>query len=317
MIRTDHESIKHLLEQKLHTYLQFKGISKLLGLDYTIMYKKGKENKVADALSRQHEEQQQLMAISVVVPTWVKEVEASYQGDDYANHWLPQLSTSTPTQSKLKLIKGILYYQDRIYVGKGAGLRRKILQEFQNSPLGGHSGIQSTISRIQHYFYWPGLTKEVTEWIKACDTCQRCKSENVAYPGYLQPLPIPHQAWKDITMDFIEQLPRSEGKDTILVVVDRLTKTGHFIALTHPFYAAIVAKAFLNNIYKLHGMPSSIVSDRDRIFTGTFGQEFMKLSGTQLLFSSAYHPQTDGQSERLNQCLEVCVICIPLNGIPG
>lgn len=117
-------------------------------------------------------------------------------------------------------------------------------------------------------------------------------------------MPIPKQAWQDVLLDFIEGLPRSAGKDTILVVVDRLTEYGHFMTLTHPFTAATVARVFMDNIFKLHGMPRTMVSDRDEIFTGVFWKEFMKIMGTKLLYNSSYHPQTDDQTERLNQCVE-------------
>ncbi|KAL0313078.1 UNVERIFIED_CONTAM: Transposon Ty3-G Gag-Pol polyprotein [Sesamum radiatum] len=130
------------------------------------------------------------------------------------------------------------------------------------------------------------------------------------YPGLLQLLAIPTQAWASISMDFIEGLPKSEGKDCILVVVDRLTKYVHFLALTHPFSAETVARIFMDHIYKLHGLPINIVSDRDKVFTGTFWKELFKLLGTTLSLSTAYHPQTDGQTERVNQCVENYLRCM-------
>jgi hypothetical protein len=110
-------------------------------------------------------------------------------------------------------------------------------------------------------------------------------------------------------MDFVEGLPKSRHANCILVVVDKFNKFAHFIPLLHPFTSATVAKLFLDNIYKLHGMPSHIISDRDRIFTSNFWRELFKLAQTTLCMSSAYHPQSDGQSERVNQCLETYLRC--------
>ncbi|KAL0352336.1 UNVERIFIED_CONTAM: Transposon Ty3-G Gag-Pol polyprotein [Sesamum calycinum] len=147
-------------------------------------------------------------------------------------------------------------------------------------------------------------------WVKKCEVCQRSKHENNLYPGLPQPLPIPEQAWSCISMDFIEGLPSSEGKDSILVGVDRITKYSHFIALKHPYTATSIAKLFFDNIYKLHGLPMSIVTDKDKIFTSKSWKELFSLSGVSLDMSSAYHPQSDGQTERVNQCLENYLRCM-------
>lgn len=110
-------------------------------------------------------------------------------------------------------------------------------------------------------------------------------------------------------MDFVEGLPRSGSSNAILVVVDRYSKFAHFIALHHPFTAFSVARLFMDNVYKLHGMPQAIVPDRDRVFTSSLWKTLFKLSGTELQLSSSYHPQTDGQTERVNQCLETYLKC--------
>lgn len=125
----------------------------------------------------------------------------------------------------------------------------------------------------------------------------------------LNPLPVPAGPWTYISMDFIGALPKSNGYTVILVLVDRFTKYSHFIPLKHPFTAPVVAQTFLQNIWKLHGPPKSIVSDRDKIFTSSFWRELFKLWNTKLMMSTTYHPQIDGQSERVNQCLEMYLRC--------
>nr|GEW02965.1 hypothetical protein [Tanacetum cinerariifolium] len=138
----------------------------------------------------------------------------------------------------------------------------------------------------------------------------RAKHENVASPGLLQPLPIPDYAFSEISMDFIGGLPKVKGKDIIFVVGDRLTKYSHFMVLGHPYSAKEVAQVFIDNVYKLHGCPSSIISDRDPIFLSAFWKEFLALQGIESKLSTAYHPQTDGQTEVVNRCLEGYLRCM-------
>jgi transposase InsO family protein len=135
------------------------------------------------------------------------------------------------------------------------------------------------------------------------------KPERVRSPGLLQPLHVPDEAWQIITMDFIKGLPQSGNANYIMVIMDKFTKFAHFLALKHPYTTASVAKMFLDNVYKIHGMPASIVSDRDRVFTNKFWKELFCLAKVQLRMSTAYHPQSDGQSERVNQCLETFLRC--------
>jgi hypothetical protein len=162
-------------------------------------------------------------------------------------------------------------------------------------------------------FYWKKCARDVRDFVKACTVCQKANYERVASPGLLQPLPTPTSVFSDISMDFVSGLPKSGGRDTILVVVDRFTKYAHFIGLSHPFTAAQVAQLFFDNIFKLHGCPTTIVSDRDPIFLNQFWQDFMKLQGVQLAYSSAYHPQSDGQTEVLNRCLESYLRCMVMD----
>nr|GEU59179.1 Ty3/gypsy retrotransposon protein [Tanacetum cinerariifolium] len=123
---------------------------------------------------------------------------------------------------------------------------------------GGHSGVQATLKRIITYVFWKKMRKEVKMFVRNCNVCQIFKPELVPYPGLLQPLPIPNQIWTKISMDFVDSLPMSKGKSVIMVVVDRLSKMGHFIPLSHPYTAITVAQAFLDNIYKLYGLPKII-----------------------------------------------------------
>ena len=145
-------------------------------------------------------------------------------------------------------------------------------------------------------FYWPGIKQEIIAFIYNCDICRRKKFENISYPGLLQPISISKQVWSHISMNFIEKLAKLQGYDTILAVIDRFIKFGHFIMLTHPFIAKVVAQAFLDNICKIHGLPESIITDRDKAFTNGLWRELFKVIGIELNYSSSYHPQSDGQS---------------------
>jgi hypothetical protein len=152
------------------------------------------------------------------------------------------------------------------------------------------------------------MKTEVHNYIQACSVCQQSKYERTKAPRLLKPLPVPESAWQVVSMDFIKGLPLSNS-NCIMVIVDLLTKYGHFIPLRHPFTAASVAKAFFNTVYRLHGLPSSIISDRDRIFMSHFWSELFQLADVKLCHSTAYDPQSDGQTERLNQCLETYLRC--------
>lgn len=153
------------------------------------------------------------------------------------------------------------------------------------------------------------MHQAVQEYVKGCELCQKMKSETLSPAGLLQPLPILCQVWDDISLDFIEGLLTSHGKDTILVVVDRLSKFAHFLTLTHHFTAKVVAKKFVEGVIKLHGLPRSIISDRDPIFIIRFWQEFYQMFGTNLKLSSTYHPQIEEQTEVVNHCVEQYLRC--------
>lgn len=207
-------------------------------------------------------------------------------------------------------MQGILRWKNKIVVPNVVALKDLILEWLHGSGQGGHSGRDVTVQRVKSLFYWKGLTKDIQAYFHSCRICQQCKYDNAASPGLLQPLQIPEGAWLDISLDFIDGLPLSFGKYVILVVVDRFSKAAHFMSLCHPYTAASVAQTFLDNVFKLHGFPRSIVSDKDAVFLSQFWQELFKLQSCALHQSSAYHPQSDGQTEVVNRCLETYLRCM-------
>lgn len=305
IIQTDQRSLTSLADQCLHTEWQQKALTKLMGLRYQIQYKKGTENNAADALSRRPHDTVELQVVTAVQPAWFSDIAASYQVDQFSQQLLQKLAAAPSSDSKFSLKNGLICTKGCLWVGADAGLHSKIIQAFHDSPLGGHSGFPVTYRRIRQLFRWSHMKSIVKQYVQHCTVCQQAKPKRVPYPGLLQPLPIPSLSWEMVIMDFIEGLPSSGRFNCILVVIDKLSKYGHFIPLVQ-----VVAEAFLNFVYKLHGIPLSIVSDRDRIFTSLFWKElFQRTQGTQLRMSSARHPQSDGQTERVNQQVECYLRC--------
>lgn len=209
----------------------------------------------------------------------------------------------------------MLRYKNRIWVGTDIDLQRQLISAFHDSPVGGHSGFPVTYRRIVSLFKWTGMKLQIRNYVRSCMICQQAKAERVLSPGLLQPLPIPSEPWEMASMDFIDGLPLSHNYDCILVVVDKLIKYSHFIPLKHPYTASKVADVFVDNIYRLHGMPLTLISDRDPVFTSVFWQAVFKATGTKLNMSTAHHPETDGQTERVNQSIE-CYLCCFISAHP-
>ena len=274
-----------------------------------MVYKKGSTNAVAAGLSRQCHEFHSI-STSVAKPAWLDNLQQGYEDDPHAKALITELSVTHSNDKGFSLQDGILRYKGRVWVGNNDLAQQHILQALHSSGLGGHSGVLATYHRVKQYFAWTKMKETVHQYVSRCSICQQAKSEHVRTPGLLHPLPVPTEAWQVICMDFIEGLPLSNNCNVILVVIDKFSKYSHFIPLHHPFTAFKVAQEFMNHVYKLHGMPGMIISDRDRIFTSKLWQELFRLADTTLHMSSAYHPQTDGQSERLNQCLEGFLRCM-------
>jgi hypothetical protein len=312
LIRTDQRSLENLTDQKLSTPWQLKAYTKLLGLQFKILYKKGTENSAADALSRLPSVSthcsQEFYALSTSQAVWLQELTSTYVTHPATAELLASLTISSP-QGHFSLHNGVIRYKSRIWVASAPSLQTKIIQAFHSSAIGGHSGFLVTYMKIKKLFAWPAMKQMVHQAVTECLICQQAKCERVKYPGLLQPLPVPAHAWQVVSIDFIEGLPKSKGCDCIFVVVDKFSKYAHFIPLAHPFTALQVAKVYMDQVFKLHGLPSAIISDRDKIFTSTLWKELFRLTGTALQMSTAYHPQTDGQTERVNQCLEGYLRC--------
>ena len=252
-------------------------VGQIVGTELWDSVQTGSWNKAADALSRLHArntdqagQQGSCLAITTTKPLWIKELYESYNSDSQCQNVNSQLLLDPASQPQYEWNNGLLKYSGKLYMGSNNGLRGRLIQTLHDSALRGHSGQRGCWQRLKSLFYWPNMKQEVVRYIQECDICQRFKSEHVSSPGLLQPLPVPRMAWTHITMDFIESLPPSQGYDTVVVVIVRLSKVGHFLALHHPFIAKQVAQLFLDNIFKLHGLPKFIITDRDRIFTSAF-----------------------------------------------
>jgi len=203
--------------------------------------------------------------------------------------------------------RGLVYLgeSDRLYIPADASLRTRLLHECHDVPTAGHLGKDKTLEQVKRRFYWPRMDSDVLQYVRTCDACQRNKPSQQATAGLLQPLPIPDHPWQQVTMDLITQLPKSrQGHDAIVVFVDKMSKMVHLVATKTEVTAPQLAEIFWSTVVRHHGLPSSIVSDRDPRFTGHFWRALWKCLGTQLTMSTAFHPQTDGQTERANRTLE-------------
>ncbi|WVZ97359.1 hypothetical protein U9M48_042906 [Paspalum notatum var. saurae] len=181
----------------------------------------------------------------------------------------------------------VLWFKNRLEVPKDMELKKKILDEAHASMFTIHPESNKMYQDLKQKFWWTQIAKYVSE----CDVCQRIKADHLKPAGMLQPLVIPAWKWEDVHMDFI-------------VVIDRLTKSAHFIPIKTTYRAKQYAELYISRIVSLHGVPRTITSDRGSLFVSRFWEQLQAALGTNLVRSSAYHPQTSGQVERVNQILE-------------
>jgi hypothetical protein len=183
-----------------------------------------------------------IQACSAVQPTWMQEVVNSYATDPDAQARLAQFALVSPDENGYELTQGMIRFHGQIWLGTNSAIQTKIIAALHSSAVGGHSGVQATYQRVKLLFAWRGMKLVVEDFVRQCDVCQQAKHTTTHPAGLLQPLPVPEGAWRDITMDFVEGLPLSDGTNVILVVVDRFTKYAHFVPLRHPYTAPKVAR---------------------------------------------------------------------------
>jgi hypothetical protein len=202
-----------------------------------------------------------------------------------------------------------LTFRSRIFVPSYEPLRLRLMRQHHDAPVAGHPASSKTMELLSRTFYWPQMRKDVDRFVRNCHTCQRSRTSRHAPYGILRPLPIPDRPWQDISMDFVTGLPWSNGCDAIWVVVDRLTKARHLIPCRTIIDSKDLADLFLNHIFCLHGLPLSIVSDRGPQFASSFWNQLCTRLGIERKLSTAFHPQTDGQTERMNAIMEQYLRC--------
>jgi hypothetical protein len=229
-----------------------------------------------------------------------KDILTALPNDPIASNHLPEPSDPRWTMDD----RGFLRCDNRIYVPESNNLRLRVLQTTHDHPLSGHFGQNRTLELIRREYTWPGIRTYVQDYVKSCTTCARAKVPRHKPYGLLKQLPIPEKPWNSISMDFIEHLPDSSGFTAILVIIDRLSKQAIFIPTHDTITSPDLARLFVLHVFSKHGVPSHVTSDRGTEFVSHFFRSLGKALDMVLHFTSGYHPEGDGQTERANQTLE-------------
>ncbi|XP_057526371.1 uncharacterized protein LOC130805605 [Amaranthus tricolor] len=295
VLHTDHESLKYINSQHKFSSRHARWVEFMQTFDFSARYKVGKTNIIADALSRKH----CMIGILGSKILGFEFIKDQYQTcPDFADIY--KLCHDTP-QGLFSIHQGYLFKGNKLCIPK-LPLRTILVKEVHEGSIAGHYGIQKTLDMLAKHFFWPKMLGTVGKHILKCETCLKAKV--TFHKGEYLPLPIAHRPWEHLSLDFMMALPKTKrGKDAIMVVVDRFSKMAHFIACTKTDDAQYIAKLFFAEIVRLHGIPRTLVSDRDSKFLSNFWKSLWKMLGTKLLFSTAYHPQTDGQTEVTNRTL--------------
>ena len=313
---TDNQAVVYLRSKPHLRKREARWAEFLAEFHFTIHHVAGKMNP-ADPLTRRSESElwAELGCLEFSLdlhPEEAQLIENGYADDQETQHIINRLLTAGDDDSfrdkyYWDAARNRLYLVDstpaRLCIPRGP-VRLKLLQENHDCITARHPGRDRTFWNLSKHFYWPGLGKSVKEFVRTCDTCQRHKSARTRV-GLLQPLPVPERPWETISMDFIMGLPRTaRHHDAVFTFVDKMTKYVHVIPTTSTIDAEGAARLYVNNVFTLHGLSKSIVSDRDPRFTSAFFKEVFATLGVKLRMSTANHPQTDGQTERMNRVVE-------------
>jgi hypothetical protein len=334
---TDHKNLEYFSTTKLLTRRQVRWSEYLAQFNLVIRYRPGKLGTKPDALTRRWDVylkegnsdyatinpqnlrplfttkqlNASVRASALIGPALrgaaIMDIDSLHQDIRSAlpNDPVSALHLPVPSDSRWSLSpEGLLLRNNRIYVPNTADLRLRVLRHKHDHVLSGHFGQNKTLALVRQEYSWPNMRTFIQDYCKSCTTCMRSKSQRHKPYGTLQQLPIPEKPWNSISMDFIEHLPPSSTHTAILVVVDRMTKQSIFIPTFDTISAPELAKLFVIHVFSKHGVPSHVTSDRGSEFVSRFFRSLGTALDMKLHFTSGYHPEGDGQTERVNQTLE-------------